>query len=522
MKIIKSINTATLTFLLILGLANPGYAALVDMAEYQDWEGIQAAISTEDINAVQADGMSALYWAVYHDQADIVRLLLDSGADTSLANRYGMTPLLQAAINANSEVISLLLDAGANPNAATLQGETALMNIAKAGNLQGVQALLDAGAEIDTRDYYAYQTPLMWAVASNSADVVSLLIENGADVNAISAEFVFSGMQQGGTQGDFPNGGLTPLHHAARENAIESAQVLLAAGADPDILDAQGISVLRFAATNENLDIAKLLIEAGAYINDGAFVDILEIPYKKFIQQHAASNYENQTTVEELTALMIEMGVDVDATPVVGIPMYSTAFISESGTAGRTALFNAVFGDRIDVVAFLLENGANPNTVTTGGTPGDTRRIEVGGNSILSAALEVFQGIPVVSITANDAANQPSLEEKQAMLDLLFEYGVDVNGRVAHGGTVLHQAAALGKDEVIQYLLERGIDLSVKDDSNRTALDVASGVAEYSEENSEQQNSVETPIYESSMAILTEAMDAQNISIDEYVEPGEA
>jgi len=510
MKIIQSVKTKTFAFILMLGLMHPGYAALVDMAEFQDWDGVEASISTEDINALQPDGMSALFWAAYYEEADMVSLLLDAGADANAQNRYGLTPLIQSAINGNAEIISLLLDAGADANARTLQGDTALMNAAKAGTFQGVQALIEAGADVEARDTYSFQSPLMWAAAFNKADIVRVLAENGADINARSAELIFSGIQQGGVQGDFPNGGLTSLHHAARENAIETANVLLALGADPNILDPQGISPLRVATTNENLDMAKILIEGGADLNDGSLVDIMEIPYKRFAFQHAASNYENQTTVEELTTLMIEMGVEVDAMSEIGIPLFSTGFVGEKGPEGESALYRAALDDRLDDVEMLLEIGASPNALSKrGSTP-------------LAAVLNVYAGFrPPNANNGDPVIEEPTLEEKMPIVDLLFANGADVNTVAENGSTILHQTASVGNDEVLELLLEKGIDLSLKDESNRTALDIASGVPPVGvvEPMFPGAPVPETPIYEDTMAILTEAMNAQGVAIEEYVAP---
>ena len=508
MKILQNFKTITFAFFLILGLTQSGYAALVDMAEYQDWNGVESSISTEDINATQPDGMSALFWAVYYEEADIVSLLLDAGADANVQNRYGLTPLIQSSITGNGEIISMLLDAGADANARTLQGDTALMNAAKAGSVQGVQALIEAGADVEARDGYSFQSPLMWAAAFNQAEIVRILAENGADVNARSAELIFSGIQQGGVQGDFPNGGLTSLHHAARENGVETVEVLLALGANPSAVDPQGISPLRVAATNENLDIAKILIEGGANLNDGSLVDIMEIPYKRFAFQHAASNYDNQTTVAELTLMMIEMGADLDAMSEIGIPVFSTGFVGEKGPEGESALFRAALGDRMEDVALLLENGANVNALSEEG------------NTALGAVLNVYTGFRPPDPT-RDKRIEPTFEEKIPMVDLMFEYGADVNTVVGTGGTILHQAAELGEDEIVAMLIAKGIDLSIKDDSNRTALDVASGVEPI--DKPEDMNPLgypeETPIYETTIAILTEAMNEQGIAIEEYVAP---
>ena len=509
MKITQNIKTKIYGFILILGLSHPGYAALVDMAEYQDWAGVESSISTEDINALQADGMSALFWATYYEEADMVSLLIDAGADANIQNRYGLTPLIQSAISGNGEIISLLLDAGADANARTLQGDTALMNAAKAGSVQGVQALISAGADVEARDGYSFQSPLMWAAAFNQAEIVSILAENGADINARSAELIFSGIQQGGVQGDFPNGGLTSLHHAARENGIETVNVLLALGADPNILDPQGISPLRVAATNENLDLAKILIEGGADINDGSIVDIMAIPYKRFAFVHAASNYENKTTVEELTTLMLGMGIEIDSTPEQGIPVFSTGFVGDRGTSGQTALYNAALGDRLEEVEMLLTYGANPNSLSEKGS------------SPLAAVLNVYAGFRPPNVMNGDVIyDEPTFEEKMPIVNALFAAGTDVNVS-GENGSILHQTASQGNDEVLAFLIDKGIDLTLKDSSNRTALDVASGVSPVGGEKPmfPGDSIPETPIYESSMAILTEAMNSQGVAIEEYMVP---
>jgi len=110
---------------------------------------------------------------------------------------------------------------------------------------------------------------------------------------------------------------------------------------------------------------------------------------------------------------------------------------------------------------------------------------------------------------------------------MLFERGADVNTTVGTGGNILHQAAAFGEDEVVEYLIEKGVDLSKKDDSGRTALDVASGIPAVGGEACARPGSPECrsetppelPVYESTIAILTEAMNAQGIAIEEYVAP---
>src|SRR4051812_40978382 len=111
------------TCLLILALATPFAAAgetaiLADAAEKHDVTAIRRLFDNKaDVNATQPDGMTALHWATYHDDADTVKQLLAAGADAKAANRYGVTPLALACISGNTAIVEMLLEAGADPKA---------------------------------------------------------------------------------------------------------------------------------------------------------------------------------------------------------------------------------------------------------------------------------------------------------------------------------------------------------------------------------------------------------------------
>src|SRR5262245_43029 len=88
-----------------LGDSTPAQAVapLADAAEKQDRAKVAALIEKgTDVNAAQADGMTALHWAAYHDDRPFVALLLKSGANAKAANRYGVTPLSLACTNGNA------------------------------------------------------------------------------------------------------------------------------------------------------------------------------------------------------------------------------------------------------------------------------------------------------------------------------------------------------------------------------------------------------------------------------------
>ena len=205
-----------------------------------------------NVNAPQVDGTTALHWAVQANDLETADLLIRAGAKVSAANREGATPLMLASINGNAAMLEKLIQAGADPNAAlTKFGDTALMMTARTGKADAVKVLLDHGAQVNAKETWGGTTALMWAVSERHPAVVKLLIDHGADVNAQS-NFVPSASGRGfeGTTPvaprpgqraeEFASGLLTPLMFAAREDDMESARLLVAAGADLNAVGGDG------------------------------------------------------------------------------------------------------------------------------------------------------------------------------------------------------------------------------------------------------------------------------------------
>ncbi len=235
-------------------------APLADAAEKKDRAKVAALLQKgTDVNASQSDGMTALHWAVYHDDGSLAKQLLKAGAHAEAANRYGVTPLSVACTNGNTEIVELLLKAGADANTTMRGGETALMTAARTGKPGPVRALLSRGAKVNARDRKG-QTALMWAAAEGHAEVVSLLLAAKADFKTL-----------------LPSG-FTPLLFAARAGHLEVVRVLLKAGAD--IHDAipnknrvprgpkPGTGALLMAVENGHFELAIELVKAGADPND--------------------------------------------------------------------------------------------------------------------------------------------------------------------------------------------------------------------------------------------------------------
>jgi ankyrin repeat protein len=238
------------------------------------------------VNAPGADGTPALHWTVRVDDLEMASLLIKGGADVKFKDRYEVTPLYLACFNGNAAMIKLLLDAGADPNSADPTGETALMTVATVGDLESVKLLLDRGARVESTEPGFEQTALMYAVRNNHPDVVQLLVSRGAAVNArtrvgptpvffkpnASAAF---GHGVGINRGGLPDrgsripiqGGMSALLYAARDGRMESAQILVKAGADVNQAEANSITPLVIAINNNQVEVARFLLDQGADFN---------------------------------------------------------------------------------------------------------------------------------------------------------------------------------------------------------------------------------------------------------------
>ncbi len=261
--------------ILVLGLAGWAVAAPADdavvanAAEQANAALVRTLIGDgADVNVRQVDGMSALHWAVYHDDADTAKLLIDAGANVKSENRYGIRPLWVAVTNGNGDIVTMLLEAGADPNATARGEQTVLMHAARTGSLEAVRALLARGADPNAREARE-QTALMWAAAEGHAAIVHALLEIGAELDPRLRS------------------GFTPLFFAVREGHTDVVHTLLEAGADVDDLLVRvkdgpdptvnnatyrpvddGISPLILAIRNGHFELAIDLVHAGADPND--------------------------------------------------------------------------------------------------------------------------------------------------------------------------------------------------------------------------------------------------------------
>ena len=163
---------------------DPNGDGLVLAAEEGHLEVVRLLLeSGADKDTAGTNSWTALHFAALNGHFQVVRLLLEAGADKDAADTGGWTALRIAAEEGHLEVVRLLLEAGADKDAADTDGDTALHIAALGGRLEVVRLLLDAAADKDAANTEG-STALHFAVLNGHSKVVRLLREAGADKDA--------------------------------------------------------------------------------------------------------------------------------------------------------------------------------------------------------------------------------------------------------------------------------------------------------------------------------------------------
>ncbi|NNE38443.1 MAG: ankyrin repeat domain-containing protein, partial [Gammaproteobacteria bacterium] len=241
-------------------------ASLVESAKLNDYASVKALLENGvDANSSNADGSTALHWAVLRNNGEMVDSLISAGANPNPANEYGATPLWLACNNKSDEIVQQLLNAGADPNASLWSGESQLMKCSLTGATNAVLVLLKAGAYVDAVESVQGQSALMWAAAKGHSDIVRLLIDNGADISLKTIATADKLPHSCNTcEWKKSSGGFTPLLFAARSGDIATTRLFMEAGADPNESTLEHGNSLVIAAAGGYYDLALFLLQMGA------------------------------------------------------------------------------------------------------------------------------------------------------------------------------------------------------------------------------------------------------------------
>ena len=334
-------------------------------------------------------GQTTLHWLTMTRSTQITETLIDpllrNRPPFEAADGNGRTPLMAACTSGDLLLAMRLIRHGANVRATDRQHATALHLAADTGNHQIVLMLLDYGAELEAKTWEG-RTPLHIAAIgpSDSSDIVGQLIRAGADKEATDRER------------------FTPLHLAIKQRNKACVTYLLGSGANIEATSKMGWTPLHFAAQKNWL--VKAILDHGA----NAEVRIDKIGYTPL---HIAASKGHLETVK----LLLDHGANAEV---------------RTDNAGCTPLYVAASEGHLKTVKLLLDHGANTEV-----------RINYAGYTPLYIA-----------------ASKGHLET----VKLLLDHGIDIETPDFEGLRPLHTAAKYGRLEIIKALLDHGANPNAK------------------------------------------------------------
>ncbi|MGH7501010.1 MAG: ankyrin repeat domain-containing protein [Longimicrobiales bacterium] len=461
-----------------------------------------------DANATTTNGVTPLHLAAMAGDPESVTALLDHGANANAGEpAFGQTPLMLAAAHDRVSAMKVLLARGADP--AIAADGVNLVELAAADEVarRARDDAMDAFQAKAARPETWRPSPAQVAAAVDAARVM--------EKNPVGAGVAESEAQEGGGGGDEANpgfaamvgvqGGLTALLLAVREGHIEAVRTLLDAGADinqPRLADLT--SPLLLATINGHYDLALFLLERGADPNlasKAGATPLYGVINKEWApsSRHPQPTYNLQQKVTYLGLMEALLKAGADPNARLEESLWYTTYDRDNlrvDFGGATAFWRAAYGTDVPAMKLLIAHGADPNIPTS--KPAERRRRfggEGGGRGRAGGAERVDpSGLPPVPVggpgippivaaagagygrgyAANDHRHAPEAW-LTTMKFLVEELDADANARDHEGFTAMHYAAARGDNEVIQYLVEKGADVTAVTRTGQTTVDMANG-----------------------------------------------
>jgi uncharacterized protein len=337
----------------------------------------------EMVNRTSADGQNALMFAAANGQVDNIQALLHHGAKADDASASGWTPIMFAMRGKSLPAIQTLISGGADVSHKTQDGDTALQIALEDKNFEFATLLVNSGASLNDNWDLHGRTPLQAAVLAHNSELVALMIAKGADPNELShlayginpddisyhppagdkrftprtpidykalgytPRIMLHTNPDGGGPVRIPPAPVTALLLAAKTGQVDVMRALVAAGANPKLVNDDGINVLLLAAASHKLEAVQYALQIYPDINttqrDGSNLLLIAV---------GGTNGEGGALPDGVTAedvlitakFLIEQGVPIDTKNNRGQTALSEAL--DRGDSKMQALFNQAVADR--------------------------------------------------------------------------------------------------------------------------------------------------------------------------------
>ncbi|XP_069573130.1 ankyrin repeat domain-containing protein 50 [Brachyistius frenatus] len=346
------------------------------------------------VDAIDCEGRTALCLAAARGSVEVARALLDRGLDENHKDDLGWTPLHAAACEGHRAVCAALTERGsmARVGEMDIEGRTPLILAAQEGHWSTVRLLLDRRSPIDQRAYDGHSA-LSAALLEGHADVAELLMKRGADTDVRDAEgrpllylLVLEGslgmaallIEKGGVPLESRDSeGRTALHVASWQGCVEFVDILLKHGANPNAQDTEGRPPMHSVAWTGHAKVGRRLLEASG-------VNI----HLACHQGATALSIAAQEGHANIVAMLLERGANPDH-----IDKYGRSPVRVAGKQGH-----------FHIVRLLESYGAKPYP---GPLPNSSTVSPAKPNRILSSGFSVNSGGEVTAATSSSSVSSP-------------------------------------------------------------------------------------------------------------------
>lgn len=387
-----------------------------------------------DVNAADDKGKRGLHYACEAGSVSTLQWLVAQQADLSARDADANTCMHLAVKARNSALfLTAVAEKGADKNAVNSKGQTPVAFAAALGKKPALDALINLGVDLNQADTEGFGA-LSRAIQLRRSDIALALIAAGANINTSA---------------------YAPLNLAYDTNQMKIFEALIKAAVNVNIThEKSGQALLIELIKKEKISYAKLVIEAGANLN------IADAEGNSPLVMCA------KQTTPDLVSPLLARGLSVETSDTTGKTLMQIAHqnIMARLTSARAKLFRA-----------LLDGGANPNTLSASGRAMLFEQSESGRYTQVSDLLEKGADFNARDKTGNTVLHTTAQRNQLGTMKLIAQKVSDVNIVGDSGNTAAHFAARAGGSGILKLLKDRGANLELKNNAGETPLSLAIG-----------------------------------------------
>ncbi len=397
------------------------------------------------------------------------------------------TSLLDAVAAGNVYTALDMIKAGIKDETRNEEGKNALLMAAESRQPHIITALADAGDDLFAHDNLG-NTALHLAARANDVYTATMLVQRGIPVTVINDR-------------DY-----TPLHEAAEQGNLECAEALVTLGADPlkSYDDKMYTPAYKVAGLAKHYDITAMFRKMGynvvAYVNAGigdvgALQEYAETDPSQLDRISRTNNTPlfNAAANNQLEAVKFLLDHNVLVTPILGgdLPEFAAlrhgykdillAFFEHgispnehnAGYYGNTMLIEAVRAGNLDMMQFLLDQGADLGATSLRGETPLHHAVDAEKPEAALFLLDRGYVIDIKNAKAYSALHLAAEQNKPDMVTLLLDQGANIELTEKRRWTPLHIAADAHHNSMVELLLKRGAQVNARDKKGDLPLHIA-------------------------------------------------